>query len=426
VRHVSSQGGQKGLFSEENLIWWLLLIAALARVAALANKGVMYDRNFDDAVGYLESARILLATGRLTFYDHGLSAMVMPGFVLMIAAFMAALPSMFAAQFALKIALIVVSVATVYVVYLLGRRVGGVRVGLVAAAMLTLSMPHIYTGTIVLTENPFTLLFVAAVLFTVKLADSPGWRMFWATLACLLVAVYLRQAAAGFLLPALVYLLLRRYPRALLMKQVVVALVVGVLALSPWWVRNYRVFGAFVPFTSFDAVTLFDGTFQRIQPYSEAQGEALDDLMRGFKGSELELNRKFAAAARARVADQWSANPADVLFRYGITKPASAWLLPFYWDRVFGLSGYWILRVHALVSVSGLFGLVWLSFRSRARLEFLLMLLNVAVVTIGSMYYLGLSRYVLPYMPFLYIAIGYMAVACARLLRGRSARQTAL
>jgi len=133
----------RSLFREDRLIWWLLAIAALIRMAALFEKGVFFDPNFDDAVGYMDSARILAATGRLTFYGTELSAWVMPGFVAFLAVFHLVTGNVFAQFLAVKLSIILMSVASIYALYLLGERIGGTRVGLVSAALLTLSLPQI-------------------------------------------------------------------------------------------------------------------------------------------------------------------------------------------------------------------------------------------------------------------------------------------
>jgi len=410
------------LFTKDRLIWWLLALAAALRVAALANKGVLYDGGFGDAIGYLDSARTLADTGRFTFYGQELSARVMPGFVILLVPFVAWGGSQFAQYFAIKLALLLVSLASIYVLYLLGRRIGGVWVGLGAASMLALSMPHLYVGTLVLTENPFTLAILLATLFTIRLADEPGWRRFFPLVACFLVAVYLRQAATGFLFAAFVYLLVRRFPTPLLIKQVCVAVLLIPLALSPWWVRNYRAFDSFVPFTSYEGAPLFEGTYQRFEPYGTGAFDDMAVLIADVKDSEVESSKVLTTAARERLAAQWAASPLDVVWRYAITKPAAAWLLPFYWDRVFSISGYWVLRIHAMVSAMGLLALAWLSLRSPSRAEFLLLLINVLVITVGAGYYLGLGRYTFPYMPFLYIGIAYGAQSAIRAAARRRAQ----
>jgi len=163
-----------------------------------------------------------------------------------------------------------------------------------------------------------------------------------------------------------------------------------------------------VPFTSGDASPFFEGTYQRFEPYGTGAFDAMDEVLSDSTGTEADQNRLLQDAAREHLAQRWAESPADVLTTYLVTKPAAAWLLPFYWDAVFSISGYWVLRIHAFVSAAGLLSLGWLSFRSKARAEFALLFMNALVITAGAAYYLGLSRYVYPYMPFLYIALSYV------------------
>lgn len=234
----------RGLFREDRLIWWLLLLATLIRVAALADKGILYDQSgFEDAVRYLDSARVLASTGTISFAGVARSAYQMPGYAAFLSLFFWIPASEFVRVFLIKVALLAVSVASIYVLYLIGRRVGGNRVGILSATFLAFSMAHIYTGTLTLSENPFMLGLLAMTLLVIRLADSPGWKLFAYAMLAFCATLYIKQAAVGFLLPALAYLLIRDYPRALLLKQAAVGLAIGLLVLSPWWVRNYHVFG---------------------------------------------------------------------------------------------------------------------------------------------------------------------------------------
>jgi len=401
------------LFAPERLIWWLLALATVLRVAALADKGVTYDGGFEDAMGYMESARVLTATGRFTFYGAHPSAVVMPGMVLLLSSAWAVTPTTFTAYLVAKLMVLVCSVASVYVLYLIGRRIGGTWVGVLSAAALTVSFPHLYAGTLTLTENPFLFAFLLLTWCTIRLADKPGYPRLAACVAAFCAAVYLRQAAVGFLLPAIVYLLIRRYPWRQLVAHVAVTVAAVALVMAPWWVHNHQAFGEFIAFTTGAGSPFLEGTYQRFDPYDGRAFDAMDALLVGFEGTEFDKSRLFTAAARERLATRWAENPTDVLYTYVITKPASAWLLPFYWDKVLGVSGYWVLRLHALASVLGIVLLGVFTCRSKSRPEFALLALNVVLITAGAGWYLGLSRYVYPYAPFTWIALAYFAVWAA-------------
>jgi 4-amino-4-deoxy-L-arabinose transferase-like glycosyltransferase len=404
-----SAGWVKRAFSPDRLIWWVLLASALGRVAALVDKGVMYDGGFSDAIAFMDSARTLLASGHFSFRGTDPSAYVMPGFPAFLAVVMLFASTRFSEYLAVKLAMIVASVISVYLLYVLGRRIGGTHVGLIAAAMLAVSMPSIYTSTLTLSENLYLPLLLGLVLGIMRFADAPGTRPLLLVAVLFCVAVYVRQVAVGVLPAGLVYLVLRGFRWRTLVRYAAVFLAVGLLALAPWWVRNYRAFGEFVPFTSVAGAPFMEGTYQRFDPYDGRAFAEMDRLLEDFSGSEADKGRLFAEAGRQHLASRWREAPADVLVTYLVTKPAATWLLPFYWDTVLAVAGYWVLRIHVIVAILGLSALGWMTLRRGGpqRVEFAFLLMNVVVITLGASYYLGLSRYVYPYVPFMYVALAY-------------------
>lgn len=130
-------------------------------------------------------------------------------------------------------------------------------------------------------------------------------------------------------------------------------------------------------------------------------------LIEGKEFNEVERSHTLIEAGRERLRVRWATDPVGLVVTYVVMKPAAAWLIPFYWDKVFGINGFWVLRIHAMLSVFGFVLLGWYSVRSGSRAEFLLMFLNVLIITVGASYYLGLSRYVYPYVPFLYVAVAF-------------------
>jgi Na+/melibiose symporter-like transporter len=149
----------------------------------------------------------------------------------------------------------------------------------------------------------------------------------------------------------------------------------------------------------------------------------MDRLLEDFSGSEADKGRLFAEAGRQHLTSRWREAPADVLVTYLVTKPAATWLLPFYWDTVLGIPGLLVSLAHVVVACAGLISLFWLVLRrtTRSRPEFALLLMNVAVITIGASYYLGLSRYAFPYVSFIYVALGSVVdrISCGAVLGDR-------
>ena len=411
----------KQLLAPDRLIWPLLLLAALLRIAALVQKGVEYDGNYVDAVRYMDSARILAATGRYTYASTHLSAYEMPGFSAFLSVFVLGAHGRYLQYFLIKTSFVLMSLLTIYLLYLLGRRIGGPRVGLISAAFLAFSIPNIYTGLLALSENPFSLAIVGLAVLIIRLGDSPSWKLFGVTIVVFVGTLYLRQSVLVMLPAAAIYLWSRGYPRRLLVQQMLTAVLVIVAALVPWWIRNYEVFHAFVPFQSFDGATLLEGTFQRFKPIDNGSFAYMDKLTRNFKGNELQTGQLFAAAAKQRFLERLKTNPVDLIITYAVTKPAAAWLLPHYWDEVLGASSWWIARIHAIVSTLGLVALGVLSVRSKARREFMFMGVCIVLITLGTIVYLGLHRYVYPFMPFLYVALAYSLDWLLRWRAGHSA-----
>lgn len=400
-------------FVERYGILVVLLVAVVLRVAAMLQYGVTYDGNFIDAQAYLQSARDLLATGEFTI--RGVPASSMPGFVLLLVPALFVFGATFAQYLALKLMMLALNLLAIWLVYRIGRRLGGRCVGLGAAALLALAPPSLYTGNLLLTENVFLPLVLAFTLLLFRFAEKQTWGRFAVLLAVFCAGVYVRETMVLLGIGALAYLVLKRMPVLRLAGYVGVTVLVVTLAVGPWLIRNYRIFGEAMPAAS-GGSPLFEGTFQTFHPYGTGAFEEADRLTEGVESWE-EQTRILSEEARRRIARQWDEDPLGLVIRYAVMKPAAAWMLPFYWDEALGIDSWWEARIHALVSALGLASLVFVSLRSRTRAEYGFMLTMVAMMTVFVAIMLGLSRYVYPFMPFLYLAIAQAWVTLAARLR---------
>lgn len=134
---------------------------------------------------------------------------------------------------------LVLSVATIALVFELARRLAGERVGLVAAALIALWPNLIVYSGVVLTETLFLFLLVALLLVALAspaVARSPGlWRM--ATIGVLLGAAGMVRPTLFVLAPLLLLLWWRAGVATAVWRTALVGLVALALVL-PWTVRN--------------------------------------------------------------------------------------------------------------------------------------------------------------------------------------------
>jgi 4-amino-4-deoxy-L-arabinose transferase-like glycosyltransferase len=145
---------------------------------------------------------------------------------------------------AVAVAQIVISGATVALVYLLGRRLYGHHAAVVGAVLFGIDLSGIVYAHALLTETLFTFfLFAAVVVLAGALRRLDGRLVAGAGLLAGLASLT-RPVAFYFFLPAIFLLLLsagRHWRRGLVASTIFVA--AFAITLAPWFVRNYRVFG---------------------------------------------------------------------------------------------------------------------------------------------------------------------------------------
>ncbi|MCU1497156.1 MAG: hypothetical protein JWM47_1109 [Acidimicrobiales bacterium] len=203
---------------------------------------------------------------------------------------------------------------TVGLVGLVGRRLGGDGVGLLAAAIAAVHPSLWSTDTSPLAEPLAAFLAMAVVLAALAAYDRPHWRR-WALLGGLAGLGAMVRAELLVMAPLLVVPLAWRLgpePRRRL-----VAITVGlgalVVVLAPWTIRNAVAFGRFVPVSNnlgsvargANCDGAYRGEFRGLWVTNVAAdgGEDVDPEGRCFTGFEIATGRDEAEAATALRAD---------------------------------------------------------------------------------------------------------------------------
>lgn len=229
--------------SIDKILVWMFLLAFCLRLAwAVFVAGLDYFPPGDDAPNYFEYARNLVA-GK-GYIAEGGRAFRAPGYPF----FLAAVFYVFGeSNSAVKIVQCVVSSLIPVLVCLIGLQVSTRRVA-VAAGLYTC----VYYGLVnepsrYMTEATFTFLFTLTVWLFLRAREKPRA----AAAAGAALGLMLLTRPVGILsLPVFLAWLWLVLDRRTFVRRAAVIAAACLLTLAPWWIRNYRVFHAFVPFNT--------------------------------------------------------------------------------------------------------------------------------------------------------------------------------
>lgn len=261
------------------VVWWLLALLVL-RVAVAV---LVAPSPVADAQGYEAAAAKLATTGSFTYPlmgdaywsdDDGSlvvdaegrealrsappNAYTMPGYPVFRALLMMFNGAGEESRPWTRAAQAVLSVATALFVYLIAARAGR-RTGLFALGLASLYPPFTFANSYLLTEVLFTFLLAAFVwVFLEWMRTSTMART--VVLGVLFALGLLVRPSLALWLPVgcLLAVVLEGGDRRKRIRHAAAVMLVCVLAMSPWWLRNYRLYDELVVFSTSGAVTTIE------------------------------------------------------------------------------------------------------------------------------------------------------------------------
>lgn len=278
---------------------------------------------FDDSRDYISLAQAIME--QRAYQVNGLCASRMPGYPVFLAAILFAWHSIRAV---LTVQAVLAGFCVVFV-YFLGRRISPAA-GFLAAALFAVDPFQVGFTAAVLSELPFTLIFLAALCVLLRLADRDH-GLCWAFLGGLWgVMVYLRASAFWLMIPLGLWVMAVHVWRARRAEQplwvpvvrgicgIALAFALLSLVLLPWNARNTARFGRHTWLTTLEGISLYEAVYPQADGGPRQDQIQLPEEM--MQMGEAARNSEWMRRARQEIRD----NPARV-FRLAFTKIARTW-----------------------------------------------------------------------------------------------------
>ncbi|MBM7566899.1 ArnT family glycosyltransferase [Paenibacillus sacheonensis] len=413
--------------SRMRMFIWIVMAAVLlvhmAVVLWLGDHFLLgsYELRNNDDVKYVYSAQVLVEQGTLV-YNSGMQPtnFIMPAIPVMLSGFMTFLERD-AAVMGFRLLQCFMQAASVYLIFVLARETLGRRVAVAAVLLDALYIPNLFASGAILTESTFKLLFlllIASFLYAVKRRTAGAYVFAGIMLG---LACYVKPQCALIPVCLLILWLVRNYSWGEIVKYTAIVAACSMLLLTPWWIRNYNDFHAFIPFTkSTGNPMLLGALIERAAPpkgFFEQYPEYKGDSNNLFAGYDTEQKR----TAKRLIAYGFKHQTLDYTYWFTVGKSIQLFENPFYSRPVPGLPRPAINVVHWIYVLAGFAGILLTMLRRRFKLV-LPILLPFVYYWFIHLPFITFGRYGYPLMCLMSIfaAFAIVSILEARgVLRGR-------
>ena len=441
---MKKQRGFMALVNSEKAIWILVALALLERIIMFFYIGSGELHNSDD-VAYVQSGIVFAQTGVISVWNPMPTAKIMPAMPVVTGLLSMLFGEGEAYINSIRILWIILGCVTVWVMYRCCCVILPRPYALFAASAFLL--PNwAWSDNAVLTETPYLLFYMLCFYGVLRLGENEGERDRGAIALFVLgfmAALMFRPNILIFLPFAAAYLLLvKRKKLSQLIRPTLCLAVAMLVFVVPWSIRNYRLFGEFIPITSGSSNPTLLGTYQG---ESAPADESLDyetnvfrvvreefpdwfdengNLLEG-EGKEIVIDRMERLKTSYRLKTWFERDPLGLIWTYLASKPAC--MLNWVWIWLPAPQLYYALQFVSRVNLL-LCGLtaIYSIFTKKMRP----MVLWLGFTYVLNIFFIALSfaseRYAAMFMPLRYIiaSIGlYLAVEFIKSRRMKSIRE---
>ncbi|BCZ44217.1 hypothetical protein psyc5s11_02840 [Clostridium gelidum] len=353
----------------------------------------------NDDVKYIRSAWNLIDNKILSYENIKESTVyIMPGLTFVLAFFMMIFGKM-QGIVAFKIFQLILQAGSIYLIFLIGRKVFSSRVGLIASIIDVIYVPELFVVNTILMECICKFLFLLLIYISIYAIKTKSSKLYIAGGIIWAISCLFKPTMAGYPIVILFMWIKSKYKFSEILKYTTLVLIIFCTIMSPWWVRNYKEFNSVIPFTKSTGNPFLQGTFINYDD-SEGWGVPYVKSENAIKNDQNEIK-----AGLQRLQKYGAEQPIKYIFWYTIGKTFFFWRGPFYWRTIFNIPSLIAISIHVIILLLGILGIVKASKNN----------LNVALV-IGVVLLLNLI-----YLPFYtFERYSYMAMPLVMLFAALS------
>lgn len=356
-----------------------------------------FEKFDNDDIKYIRSAWELVDNGHFIYHKvNEPTVFIMPGLTYAIA-FFVKIFGKFGGITAFRVFQAVLQAASMYLVFLIGRKIFNSKAAILGCLINAFYVAEYYTTTIVLTETIFKFFLLLLLYISIYAVEKKKTSYYIAGGIVWGLGCLVRPTIAAYPAVILVMWIIKKYSIVDMIKYTIITTLVFAVVMSPWWIRNYRLYDRFIPLTLSSGNPFLQGTYVN---YND------DDNYTPYESGKtvVETNQNEVNAGLYRLKTYAKKEPLKYLKWYTIGKSWHLWNFPFYWKEILGVSYIEAALYHHLVLILSIITTVRLFIKKQKKFVFLFS--TVVFFNLIYLPYFTMSRYSYPIMPIVSIIAG--------------------
>lgn len=351
------------------------------------------DKFDNDDVKYIRSAWTLIDSGTLTYEDVSKPTVyIMPGLTVVLSLFMIIFGKM-SGILAFKIFQLLLQGLSIYLVFLIAKKIFNESVAIIASALSLIYVADLFAANVILMECIFKFLLLLLIYISIHAVEKKWLFLYIVGGIVWGFSCFFRPTIGAFPIVVLIMWIKNKYKLSEMVRYSVVVLSLFCLVMSPWWIRNFKQFNMFIPFTKSSGNPFLQGTF--INYDSSTGWIGYEKTNNPIVNDENEFN-----AGLRRLEVYGKKEPLKYTCWYTVGKTIRFWRIPFYWREVFNISYTIAFWPHLLILILGVSGII-MNIRKSNNILFIF----IVIVYFNLIYlpYFTFARYSYPLMSILMI-----------------------